>query len=71
VSAASPRGCIGVTRLGDHLDIGLALQHQPQRAAYDRVVVGQDDGDSVGLRFPCIRHGPYLSPARPRWMHRF
>ena len=41
----APRG-VDVTRLGDDLESVLALQQQPQPAAHDGVVVGEDDADA-------------------------
>jgi hypothetical protein len=34
--------------LGDDLQVRLGVEHEPQPAAHDRVVVGEDDGDRAG-----------------------
>ena len=38
-----------VGRLGEHLEVGLAVEQQPQPAAHHGVVVGEDDSDCLSL----------------------
>ncbi len=38
-------GALDVARLGNHVEVALALQQQPQTAAHDGVIVGQHDAD--------------------------
>jgi hypothetical protein len=38
-----PRGRVRVAGLGDDLDVRLALEHQPERTADDRVIVCEHD----------------------------
>jgi hypothetical protein len=49
---------VGVPRLGHHCDVGLALEHQAQRAADHRVIIGQDDGNLLGRCLPGFSHDP-------------
>jgi hypothetical protein len=45
-------GGVGVAGLGDDLDVGLALQHEAQRAADDRMVVRKNYGNHLRRRLP-------------------
>ena len=38
---------VAVGRLADHVDVVLQLEERTQTAAYDRVVVGDEDADRV------------------------
>ena len=49
VAADVAPGGVDVARLGDDLEAVLALQQQPQPAAHDGVVVGEDDADARRL----------------------
>src|SRR4029077_2427236 len=56
-------GRIRVPGLGDHLDVGLALEHEAQGAADDGVVIRKNYGDRLGRFLPRFGHGRTL--ARP------
>ena len=45
VSSAAATASLPVGRLGDHLDVGLGLQDEPEAAAHQRLVVGEQDAD--------------------------
>ena len=64
-------GLGAVAGLGDHHQVGLAVQDQPQPAAHQRVVVGQQDpglvAGHVAIRVPIGTTQPHLgAAARPR-----
>ena len=39
----APQRFRAVSGLGQHLEVGLSVEHEPQAAAHDRVIVGQQD----------------------------
>ena len=44
-------GVFDVTGLGDHLEVALAVEQQPQPAAYDGVIVGDDNANPLHRAF--------------------
>ena len=47
VAAHIAPGALDVARLGDDLEVRLAVEQQPQAAAHDRVIVGEHDPDRL------------------------